>query len=521
MESPLQHELWKAAIDVVGAVATMHDAIDKRDIDCLGHFDIRPANILLDKSHPELKMLLTDFGQAAAKRPGANDYAPPEMSVLRSGRDPLKAKYDVWSMGRLLLEMLIFIKAGSQGLQTFRGDLRRQDDGDTSLWQGNRAENIVLRQSVANSIRALEDRSDLQTQSVVARIRSMLSIFPEQRPDMRSCFSHFARKTFGREAQGMPGQDLLKSRLHEWKTSYSTGEFIKPLPANMFVYRKKLDLVRRGYEDDITLQIEEVNDDTKPCRSVSFVPLAFYDSTSQPSELLKCRFEQLQTAFTFHFMYLAEYLKFMELMTYQRIMPDFRRDPTTGTRIKIRSLLIKEHGMLLDKTREYTGGKLQIWKQLTEEEYAACYGRPLRPESSGLPFDSSSQFDSSSHTSQSAMSFPKRLPIGHQVNLWKMALWSREAPSGTPVCLVIDIGTKTWRLEVPAGNDATCLKIKPHYSHKEFPGARFVPPDPAGGSDGATKPCPGIPIEPTRLASEMQLRIKSAKITFESPQGNP
>ena len=78
------------------------------------HFDLKPANILVEGSKPaEFLFKITDFGLSAFKtaeagsntlpNTGDSQYMPPE------GRDIVaNRKYDVWSLGCILLEVTAF-----------------------------------------------------------------------------------------------------------------------------------------------------------------------------------------------------------------------------------------------------------------------------------------------------------------------------------------------------------------------------------------------------------------------------
>ena len=92
----LDHGLWKGLLGIVDAVAAFHDyAHESRQTEAstfevYGHFDIKPANILIGDAG---RFLLTDFGSAAAITSGASDYAPPELD--KRGTGALEWTYDV------------------------------------------------------------------------------------------------------------------------------------------------------------------------------------------------------------------------------------------------------------------------------------------------------------------------------------------------------------------------------------------------------------------------------------------
>ena len=87
------------------------------------HFDLKPENILVETDG---NWVITDFGQAAiiyaqygrtpriANHHGTDAYAPPEVDIddMKMGR-----RYDVWSLGCIVLEVTAFVILGYAGLK--------------------------------------------------------------------------------------------------------------------------------------------------------------------------------------------------------------------------------------------------------------------------------------------------------------------------------------------------------------------------------------------------------------------
>ncbi|KIW11261.1 hypothetical protein PV08_10561 [Exophiala spinifera] len=112
------------------------------------HFDLKPANILIDKDNI---WMISDFGQAVFKPTGDTSsrmvnqggtlaYAPPEMNIdAKSSR-----RYDIWSLGCITLEVLAFAIHGTHGLngcEAYQGlDAVRRTNNltsgqeDSALW---------------------------------------------------------------------------------------------------------------------------------------------------------------------------------------------------------------------------------------------------------------------------------------------------------------------------------------------------------------------------------------------------
>ncbi|KAI9047066.1 hypothetical protein LZ554_009140 [Drepanopeziza brunnea f. sp. 'monogermtubi'] len=86
-----------------------------------GHFDLKPTNILIDDDD---NWIISDYGQATLKptgrtssrvvnQGGSDAYAPPEIDNLTA---QFSHRYDVWSLGCILLEVTAFVMLGYDGL---------------------------------------------------------------------------------------------------------------------------------------------------------------------------------------------------------------------------------------------------------------------------------------------------------------------------------------------------------------------------------------------------------------------
>jgi serine/threonine protein kinase len=88
------------------------------------HSDLKPANILVEEETESL--VITDFGQATFKEVvgttsskvvglgGTEAYAPPEIDSR--GGVLLNRRYDIWSLGCVLVEICTFVVRGNQGV---------------------------------------------------------------------------------------------------------------------------------------------------------------------------------------------------------------------------------------------------------------------------------------------------------------------------------------------------------------------------------------------------------------------
>ncbi|MCJ1461418.1 hypothetical protein MMC07_000015 [Pseudocyphellaria aurata] len=109
------------------------------------HFDLKPGNILLSD---EGKWVVTDFGLArfvctdgrseVIIPGGTHIYAPPEAENF----DPICSdRYDVWSLGCILLELIVWAVRGPEGVRVHLDKVRSTNDGegtDNSYWEYRR-----------------------------------------------------------------------------------------------------------------------------------------------------------------------------------------------------------------------------------------------------------------------------------------------------------------------------------------------------------------------------------------------
>jgi len=101
------------------------------------HGDLKPENILWFEPNKERGILqIADIGLATFHEKEANTknrkgmptetpsgtsrYEPPEMDENRGKKDPRSRQYDVWSMGCIILELLLWLVHGHNAILTFR-----------------------------------------------------------------------------------------------------------------------------------------------------------------------------------------------------------------------------------------------------------------------------------------------------------------------------------------------------------------------------------------------------------------
>ncbi|KAH6986381.1 hypothetical protein BKA56DRAFT_310865 [Ilyonectria sp. MPI-CAGE-AT-0026] len=456
----------------------MHDAINKGEIDCNGHFDIKPANILIKEYGKEVTLLLTDFGEAAGNRSGTQDHKPPERDA-QGGRDvgDLTKSYDIWSMACVLLQVCIYITKGQNGIESFNADRFRPDSSNPEFWQREVNGRLGLRPSVTAELKAIETFlvEDTRTRTIVATLRLMFRIDPTKRPTAAACLGYLTCPR---------NQNLVYKGLQDWDIFYTVAERSPQIPTRLWLYRDQRNRVDRAVTDEeITLNNQLVNCETKAIKEVYFIPpLAFFDSGSNTQSPFTCCFQNLHDGITFRFTRLDQFLDFIRLMTYQNIMPVEHNNLASGMEIRLSRTSIQTKGrFILSDTSKFIGGMLQVWKQATEAEYNKSY--PQWP-----PLE-------------------QHKYIRRDESLWKTALWTKNMDNQW-VCVVIDIGTKALKVEIPESSTAVCLT---QLRNTAFRGAMLK----ALNNEGI----PGFPISPDLLSTKLHLQLKKVDITFEGRQG--
>ncbi|KAK1965417.1 kinase domain-containing protein [Colletotrichum sublineola] len=128
-------------VGLADAIEKLHYPPNEFGVSCR-HGDLKPENILCFGIHDSgqgkipkgVKLVIADAGHAKVHekvtelRPdktntptGTNTYKPPE--VVYQSKDARSRRYDIWSLGCLYLEFLIWILYDNEGLRKFRIDI--------------------------------------------------------------------------------------------------------------------------------------------------------------------------------------------------------------------------------------------------------------------------------------------------------------------------------------------------------------------------------------------------------------
>ena len=200
-DKSFKHWLWIQMIGVADGLKTIHSPRNL-SLDPLGltlfvgfHFDLKPANILVT---PNGVLKITDFGQSWIKARSADDesdghyrggslvYRPPEACPTRkevtdvemtsqrqaegsahrsSGLTKFRNVYDVWSLGCIMIEVIIFIfRGGPSAVKQFLIDRDNEHTG-IAFHNGQGGFGARLKQSVQNAIKQCSSDEQCETLS--------------------------------------------------------------------------------------------------------------------------------------------------------------------------------------------------------------------------------------------------------------------------------------------------------------------------------------------------------------------
>ena len=139
-----EFKLWVAeqCVRLANGLAKIHDcsaAVRDEEKDCGLHGDIKPENILCFED-PDTKLgdlRISDFGltdfhsrltksQITPTRANSPTYAAPEIALGKH----LSRRYDIWGLGCVFLEMIVWIILGQRGLDNFEQSRLNEQDQD-------------------------------------------------------------------------------------------------------------------------------------------------------------------------------------------------------------------------------------------------------------------------------------------------------------------------------------------------------------------------------------------------------
>jgi len=210
--SILRHWLWEQILNVIEGLERVHNPKDHqyRMSDGQnhligGHFDIKPANILIDDNG---QLILADFGQAQIKRSNGGGTAftgpggtlayqppPPEKRGDKDAQQHWNRSYDVWSIACVMLETVYFIVlGGTGGVKDFVAarELEELHNTSSSAFWKDTSDGPALKNCVQASLAKLRSKNDRYLTMVAKLLQRMFTIDAKSRPSIMECFEELS-----------------------------------------------------------------------------------------------------------------------------------------------------------------------------------------------------------------------------------------------------------------------------------------------------------------------------------------
>lgn len=202
--SKLDHWLWENLEGVIKGLEFIHNPTEE----LIGaHFDLKPANILVDEDG---KLIITDFGLAIIRGqdprqssftkgyPGTLAYQPPDSRDVAPNdtgdRQRWSRAYDIWSLGCIMTEVIIYILEGAVGPKTltdFDEELTKEDEPNKRHKQFWKLDSDSGSPAVKKCVLGILDKAekeDQYLQRTVKSLKEMLSIKHSGRPTVNKLY---------------------------------------------------------------------------------------------------------------------------------------------------------------------------------------------------------------------------------------------------------------------------------------------------------------------------------------------
>lgn len=188
---PSNEDYFVALAGLGSAVCAMHD-YSSETIQAIGcHHDLKPSNVLVDKSD----FILADFGlsrlkespqtSATLSKDARGDYLAPECEDLEADCEKhiIHRSSDIWSFGCILAELMTYMIQGPSGVKDFE-EKRVYNVRGLVLWRFHCGPGKPSK-AVADSMETIKSKCQGPEHRLALLVEEMLSIIPENRPRAR------------------------------------------------------------------------------------------------------------------------------------------------------------------------------------------------------------------------------------------------------------------------------------------------------------------------------------------------
>jgi serine/threonine protein kinase len=502
--SVLDHWLWKGLLGVVDAIANLHDPQNQHVPTPLngrvvgGHFDIKPANFLIDY---DCTLKLTDFGQAYLKSlaageeanmtavPGTYNYSPPPRGSSRK----LTIAYDIWSLACVLIEVINFIleEDDDATAKFFRERQNEDREHFAKFWrmndeitQSSTRPEPVLKTCVTERLSKWKTLDDQYLTRVIRQIERMLPTSGTSSETAKACLQVFSasvtldRYMFKSNADTLLGGPKTSKPFQRMRTTFTTEQVVNPLEFDLYVWRNRS-------KDEITILMEyQSNDGYKFLvpNSTKNTLEQFTPVTARTNPLLQFCFQNLHKAVRFYVPSRKDLYHLQGALTYQL--------PVEGSEIKFENCTFTTKGFK-GKPSVQGAGHIQVWKELTESKHQERY-------------------EDESYASDRSSSDSGRAKGARQLtDVLRLALYVYASDSRPALILVMTLTENTNNLYFENTNGEAMMFIERSRYHDFFPLAILE-------ADRDENNLPGIPFSPDILTKKIAAgkQIKELVVSF-------
>ncbi|KAF8853366.1 hypothetical protein BDZ45DRAFT_806745 [Acephala macrosclerotiorum] len=559
--SRLNHWLWEEAVDIVGALDYIHNpGIFNGENVIMAHFDLKPANILVDE---EGHLVITDFGIARIKSLANGDttklvagagtltYAPPEGNKVANLR--LSRAYDIWSMGCILLEIILFVlydkgpRNNTSGVELFakarleEGE-RRRVQFDYSFWMEKR-NGVSLKDCVDQRLKQVEKSDDAYMKRAGKELRNfMLNTAASARHPAKTCYDLLKEDdpSLARRGVTFSGGQILavgehtESPIHQMSVFFDSKD-PKRLSHPSVDCQLRCFLIRSSNQKRDKCQVvmkyesNECQQERSDCGYISeeeFVPISSYVNPRIPGTPFQFRLSSIHPQIAFKFNDERDFFRVQAAFTRQQV-----RVPTQGlSNLPIkrcwfkRSGIFKRNGPFDLPSKLKASGCVQIWDQLSEQEYRDSV-IPDNPRLSGSSSGSGSNstgssfhlFRSPTRVNTNASTIQDAAPKqSTQVNPTRIAIFLCSEPDqGQDLTLITlnmaylaqDLGSEHIcedKNNPEPGNYEACVTFNTLPGHKSFNAGCFREITKGDVAGTRINISPGIPLDPMALHNKEQ-----------------